>query len=521
MFSRGGVSGQCPPEVTAREAVAAIQDKATVVVVGSGGGVNEPYALLAALEERFLEEASPRELTLYHPNGLGDGHGGGTERFAHEGFVRRVYGSHWTWAPTLARMAAEGLFECAVWPQGILSQLLREAAGRRPGLLSEVGVGTYLDPDTPDQDRPGRQLLPEPHILSGRRWLWYPAPEVDVALIRATSADSAGNLTMEEEGVVLDVLAAASAAKARGGAVLAQVKRRKAEHADPRQVRVPGCLVDAVIVEPIQRQSAGTAYQAAFSGDAVKAVPRTLPNQLVRRVIAARAAQELAPGMLVNVGFGIADAVPLVAEASGFGASVTFSLEQGAMGGIPASGDDFGLMWNPTAILDAPAVFDLYDGGGLDLALVSFAQVDQRGNVNVSYFGGRLVGPGGFMNITRGARAVVFCGTMTTGDLRVDIGDGRLVIVNEGAVRKFVSRCDQITFSAEEARLRGQRVLYVTERGVFTLGRDGIELVEVARGLDAERDIVAAMGFRPRISPELHQVTSDAVCPTLPRMVEQ
>ena len=500
-----------PPELEADDAVAHVADGATVAVTGSGGGVNEPDTLLEALERRFLGSGKPGGLIVYHPNGLGSARGGGTDCFAHDGFVRRVYGSHWSWAPKLSERALRGEFEIAVWPQGVLSQLLREAAGGRPGLVSPVGVGTYLDPEADGQARPGRQILPGSLRLDGQRWLHYHAPRVDVAIIRATTADPEGNLTMEEEGTVLDLLAAASAAKAAGGSVLAQVRRRSSTPADPRQVRVPGCLVDALVVNPDQRQSALTSYNPAFCGDARLPVTPPLPGDFARRFIAARTARELAPGMVVNVGFGVADGIPRLAAANGWAGSVIFSVEQGALGGIPAWEDDFGLMWNPSAILDAPAVFDLYDGGALDAALVSFAQVDPAGNVNVSYFGGRLIGPGGFMNITRGARAVVFCGTLTAGGFRAEARDGRLAIVKEGTTAKFVPRCDQITFSADEAARHGQRVLYVTERAVFRLRPDGIELAEIATGLDVEADILPAMGFRPRISPTLREIDTDIV----------
>lgn len=500
-----------PRQVSADDAVAHIADGATVAVIGSGGGVNEPEALLTALERRFARSGAPRGLAVYHPNGLGSACGGGTDCFARDGFVRRVYGSHWSWAPKLSARALRGEFEIAVWPQGVLSQLLREAAGRRPALISPVGLGTYLDPETEGQQRPGRQILPASVQWEGQRWLRYPVPRVDVAFIRASTADPVGNLTMEEEGTVLDVLAAASAAKAAGGIVLAQVRRRTTAPADPQRVRVPGPLVDALVVNPEQRQSAQTRFNPAYCGAARVPLAPPLPGEVTRRLIAARAARELAPGMVANVGFGIADGVPRLAVADGWADSVIFSIEQGALGGIPAWGGDFGLMWNPAAILDAPAVFDLYDGGLLDAALVSFAQVDPVGNVNVSYFGGRLIGPGGFINITVGARTVVFCGTLTVGGLKVEARDGRLMIAREGTTAKFVPRCDQITFSAADAVRRGQRVLYVTERAVFRLGTHGVELTEVAAGLDAVTDIFPAMEFRPRISPALRHIDTDVV----------
>ena len=498
-------SGRRPAFLSPQEAVALIDDRATVVLTGSGGGVNEPRALLAALEERFRDSGEPADLVLYHPTGMGDGVGGGTEAFAYPGFLRCVYGSHWSWAPKLSELAMDGAFELAVWPQGVLSQLLREAAARRPGLLTRVGLGTYLD-ERVATARHGRQLLPELVERDGEPWLFYRSPNVDVALIRASAADVDGNLTMEDEGAILDVLAAAQAAHAAGGLVIAQVGRKEPEHGlDPRLVRVPGYLVDAVVIAPDQRQSVATAYNAGYAGASVTHVPERSIGSGDRLFIARRAAQELRSGMVVNLGFGIADGVASVAAAEGVADRLTFSVEQGSAGGVPAWGSDFGLMWNATSFIDAPAVFDFYDGGGIDLAIVSFAQVDQVGDVNVSEFGGRLIGPGGFMNITQSAKAVVFCGTSTTKGQRVAFAEGRLQILEDGAVAKFVDRVEQVTWSAAEARRRGQRVIYITERAVFTLTADGLELVEIAPGLGVE-DVLAAMRFRPRVSEHLAEI---------------
>jgi acyl CoA:acetate/3-ketoacid CoA transferase len=501
-----GRPGQ-PKVLSAAEAVDLVPSGATLVVTGSGGGVNEPTELLAALERRFCATGEPARLVLYHPNGIGDSNGGGSEAFAHAGFVRSVYGSHWSWAPRLSQLAVENAFEVGVWPQGVLSQLLREAAARRPGLLTKIGLGTYLDKRV-QTGRLDRQQLPELVEFAGEEWLFYPAPKVDVAFIRATEADEDGNLTMDEEGAVLDVLSAAQAAHVGGGLVIAQVKRRVPARAlDPLRVRVPGYLVDVVVLAPHQRQSAATNYNPSYSGAAFVDVPKREIDQCDRLLIARRAALELRPGTVVNLGFGIADGVASVAQSEGVVDQLTFSVEQGSAGGVPAWGSDFGLMWNPTSLIDAPALFDFYDGGGIDLAVVSFAQVDTAGNVNVSHFGGRLVGPGGFMNITQSAKAVVFCGTFTTKGQRVAVHDRRLVIEQEGAVPKFVPQVEQVTWSAAEALRRGQRVLYVTERAVFALGQYGLELVEVAPGLRAA-DVLSAMHFEPRVASPLMTIPS-------------
>lgn len=491
---------------TAEEAMQFINAGATVVVSGSGGGVNEPYTLLAALEQHFLTTGQPTDLTLYHPSGMGDGHGGGTERFAHPGMIRLVYGSHWSWAPRMAEMAVAGAFEVAVWPQGVLSQLLRESAAGRPGLFTQVGMDTYLDPRM-KLTQPGKYLRPQLIEVSGRPWLYYPAPHIDVALIRATTADEFGNLSMEQEAVIMDALSAAQAAHVSGGTVIAQVKQlAKGRTLDARTVRVPGHLVDAIVVAPEQRQSFTTPYNPSYSGELVTTIPARTTSRLERQFIARRAALELRPGMVVNLGFGVADGVALAAAKEDILDSVTFTIEQGASGGVPAWDADFGMMWNPTSIIDGPSQFDFYDGGGLDLAVVSFAQVDARGNVNVSYFDHRLVGPGGFINITQAAKAVVFCGTLTARGLQIAFEQDRLVVEREGTVPKFVEQVDEITFSAEQARARGQEVLYITERAVFRLGQQGLELVELAPGLDLDEQVLAQMAFRPGIAAPLSSI---------------
>lgn len=486
--------------VLASDAVQSITSGSTVVVAGSGGGVNDPDCILQALEERYKRSRLPSQLVLYHPNGLGDGEGRGTDRFAHEGFVRAVYGSHWSWAKNLSKMAIDGAFEVAVWPQGVLSQLLREAAAGRPGLLSEIGMGTYLDPRVP-VDRMPRSVLPTVYEVLGQHYLFYRAPVINVAIIRATTADEDGNLSFEQEGVVLDALGAAMAAHQSGGVVIAQVKRvARSGSLNPLLVRVPHYLVDHIVVDPDQRQSCDTAYNPGYSGELQVAIPQREDLGVARKIIARRAALELRDGDVVNLGFGIADGVAAIAHGDPrFHRDVTFTIEQGVSGGIPAWDRDFGLMWNPQVILDAPSQFDFYDGGGLDLAIVSFAEVGETGDVNVSRFGRRLVGPGGFMNITSAAHRVVFCGTLTAKGLEITL-DGPLVrVLREGTVAKFVRQVMEITFSGKRAVERHQSVLYVTERAVFRLTTEGLELVELAPGYRVD-DIIRCLGFKPSVS---------------------
>jgi acyl CoA:acetate/3-ketoacid CoA transferase len=489
------------------EAVSRIRSGATVMVDSCGGGINEPGGVLTALERRFLQTSEPRDLTLYLVSGMGDGRGGGADRFAHAGMLRRVYASHWGWSPRLGGMAVAGEFEAYVLPQGVMSHLLRDIASGRPGVISDVGLGTFVDPRVE-----GGRVNTRTHDdyvqiveVAGREWLFYPRMPIDVAIIRATTADERGNLSMEHEGLTLEVLSAAQAARNSGGFVIAQVKRLAAAGTlDGRAVQVPGNLVDAVVVVPEQQQTMHVVYDPALSGEV--RVPRTsLPPVALdaRKVVARRAAMELFPDAVVNLGFGIADGVASVAAEEGLLNEVLFSIEQGAVGGIPAMGDHFGLAVNAEAILDQPYQFDFYDGGGLDLTFLSFAEVDARGDVNVSRFGGRLVGPGGFINMSQTAKKVVFCGTFTSGGVAVVVDGGRLRVVREGRHRKFVERVDQITFNAAFARSRGRSVLYITERAVFHLDDEGLVLTEIAPGIDLERDVLDQTGGAIRVSPSL------------------
>lgn len=492
---------------TPARAAELIKDGDTVIISASGGGVNEATAILSALETRFLETGHPRDLTVCHPCGLGDGRGGGTDRFAHPGLARRVIAGHWSWSPRICRMILNDQVEAYCWPQGVISHLFRAIAGGRPGVVTHVGLGTFADPRLGGgrcNNRTAEELV-EVITLGGREVLFYPAFPVDVAIIRGTTADEWGNITMEREGVTLEALAAAMAAHNCGGKVLAQVQRMTEPHLlDPRQVRVPGVLVDAVVIDPDQRMSAFTDYNPAYAGDIRVQAADLEPLPLdVAKVVARRAALELRPGMVVNLGFGMSDGVAAIAAEESIFDRFTLSIEQGATGGIPALGGDFGLAANPQAILDAPSQFDFYDGGGIDLSCLSFAQVDMLGNVNVSRFGGRLIGPGGFINVSQNAKRLIFCGTFTAKGLEANITENGVDILREGHVKKFVTRVEEITFSSQYARQQSQQVSYVTERAVFRLVEGGLELTEIAPGVDLERDVLAQMAFRPKIAPEL------------------
>lgn len=478
-----------------------VEDGHTLFVGGSGGGIQEPTALLRALGQRFDKTKSPREIFVWHCSGVGDQKGGGLGLIAREGMLKRVVGGHWGMAPELARLALEERIEAYNFPQGAISQLLREIAGGRPGLTTHIGIKTFVDPRL-EGGRLNKNTTEElVHVIElGRReYLFYPAFQIDVAFIRATTADELGNLTFEEEAAFLEALSIAQATRAGGGKVIAQAKYlAEAGTLHPQRVKVPGILVDALVLDPEQKQTALRNYEPAFSG-AVRTPTASLPRMRLdaRKVVARRAASEIPEGAVVNLGVGIPDGVASVAAEENLLDRFTFAIEQGHVGGVPAPGVEFGAATGPLATIDQPYQFDFFGGGGLDVAFLGMAQADGKGNVNVSRYGGALSGCGGFIDISQGAQRVVFCGTFTAGGMEAEIGDGRLRVVREGRYPKFVEEVEQITFSGELARERGQEVLYVTERAVFKLGENAIELVEVAPGVDLDRDVLEQMAFEP------------------------
>lgn len=500
--------------MNAQDAAAMIQDQSCVWLVAGGGGINEPYYFLKELENHFLEQGHPCDLTLCHSAGIGDKEGGGADRFAHEGMVRKVIGSHWTWSVHMQELARQEKIEAYVLPQGVMIQMAREIAGKRPGLITKVGLGTFVDPrvEAGAMNHSSREKLVDVIELLGEEYLMYKSFPINVSIIRATTADEDGNLTYEREGIIPECLAAAQAARNSGGIVIAQVKRVvKRGTLKPLDIRVPGFLVDAVVVDPKQRQSKLTEYDPAMSGECKMLLEEKLePMKLTeRKVIARRAAMEVKRGDIVNLGFGMPAGVAAVINEEGVYDYMKLSVEQGITGGIPADGSDFGLVYNPEVILEAPSQFDWYDGGGLDLAVLSFAEFDKDGNVNVSKFGDRVNGVGGFINISQSARKVVFVGTMTAGGFRAGFGERGMEILSEGRVKKAVDTVSQISFSGKYARIRGQKVMFVTERAVFELTERGIELTELAPGVDLKKDVLAQMEFEPVISEHLKEMSGN------------
>jgi propionate CoA-transferase len=491
--------------VEAADAVAVIHAGDVVASAGYAGS-GTPDQLFVSLEQRFLESGSPRDLTLVFSTGQGDMKEKGLNRLAHEGLVRRVIGGYFGLSPKIERLIVENLIEAYNLPEGVMTQLYRDIGARKPGTLSRVGLGTYIDPRHGGgkmNERTTEEIVRLMEI-DGVEVLFFRAFPINVALIRGTTADPDGNITTERESLALENLALAIAARNSGGVVIAQVERVAAEGTlDARNVKVPGILVDCVVLtEPEHHmQTYGTHFSPALSGELRLPPSRARPVELSeRKVIARRAVLELAPNSVINVGVGsIPDQIPLIAGEERVQDLLSLAVDSGVIGGVPMSGLDFGTATNYQAVIDHACAFDFIDGGGLDAAFLGFGECDALGNVNASRFGKRIPGCGGFIDISQNAKKVVFVGTFSSGGLEVAIDDGRMRIANEGRIPKFVERIGQTTFSAEYARRTGQEVLFVTERCVFRLAEKGLAVAEVAPGIDLERDVLQRLPFRPSI----------------------
>jgi len=488
--------------VSSDEAMAVIQDGDTIAIQGFVG-IGVPDELILALERRFLKTNRPSGLTLLLAAAPGDGKELGVNKLAHEGLFKRVIGSHFSLIPRLAEMAVAGKFEAYNLPLGSICHLLRDIAAGRPGHFSKVGLRTFVDPrlDGGKINAITTEDLVELHEFKDAEWLFYKTFPINVTLIRGTTADPDGNVTMEREALTLDVLPFAMAARNSRGLIIAQVERiAESGSLNPREVQVPGVLVDCVVVAEPQnhRQTYAVPYNHAYTGRQRVPMDRIEPLPLdERKIIGRRCAFEIPVGGVINLGIGMPEALAAVAAEERVLKLVTLTAEPGVIGGIPQGGLSFGAALNPSAIIQQNQQFDFYDGGGLDMACLGMAQTDSHGNVNVSRFGPKLAGSGGFINISQNSKKVLFAGTFTTGGLRVAIENGKLKILSEGKTRKFLQQVDQVTYSGDFAAEQGQPSFYVTERCVFRRTPEGMELTEVAPGIDIDKDILSQMAFKP------------------------
>lgn len=493
--------------ITADEAAALIPNGCTLALGGSAATSLVADYTMAAVERRYLSEQQPKALTLVHPQGLGDKNTQGLSRFAHAGLCKRVIGGHWGMSPAMGKLAMAEELEAYNMPQGVLAQLMRDMAAKGPGVITKIGMDTYIDPllSGGKMNNSAQEDLIERITIDGEQWLRYKPIPIDIAIIRGTTADEDGYISFEEEVHYDETLAMAAAAKNNGGIVIVQVKYlAKRDTLTLANVRLPGYLVDYVVVDPQQAQSKDYFYRPSYCGAVKEPVTLKWATEGMdeRKFIARRQAMELRPDMLVNIGVGVSNGVPLILSEEGVWDQITLSLEQGQSGGIPVLGLDAGTMLNPRIIVEHPSQHDMYHGGVLDVTCLSAAETDFRGNVNVSKLGSSITGCGGFIDISQETPRIIFGGTFCAKS-RVRFEDGKVIVEEQGTIHKFVNQVQQISFSGKRAVEQGKYVMFITERCVFKLEAEGLTLVEIAPGIDLQRDILDQMDYAPIISKDL------------------
>lgn len=498
--------------ISAVEAANLIKDEDFVASTTNGlGGL--PEEIIAAIGNRFLEEGHPKNITFAHSSGIGNGtEGRGSDHLAYEGLTKRLISGHTGNSPKMAKFAADGSVEAYLLPQGVMIHMYRATASKKPGVITKVGLNTYVDPRIQGakvNDNTREELI-KLIKLDDEEYLHYPTLPINVTLLRGTTADTDGNITTEGEAVEFEQLPLANAARNNGGIVIVQVKSiAEAGSLKPKDVRVPGSLVDYIVVNENPKyhyQTMGTEYNPAFAGELrvpLDGIPQIPLNE--RKIIARRAAMELVPNSIVNLGIGMPAGVSNVASEEGIANQITLTLELGLFGGIPASGLNFGAAYNPGSIVPHDAMFDFYDGGGLDAAFLGAAQFDKYGNVNVSQFGSKVTGPGGFINISQSSKKIVFMGTFTVGG-KANVRDNKLEITNQGKAKKVVEEVQQITFSGKFASDNNLQVLFITERAVFDIYEGKLRLIEISPGVDLEMDILEWLDFSPVIADDLKEM---------------
>lgn len=497
--------------ISKEQAVHMIRNGSTVGI-GGFGAYGAPESLLAEIRKQFDETGNPQSLTV--TTGVSPGsftmEQKGLNRMAADGLIDTIIAGHFANPPMIANMVGENKIAGYAVPLGVLMHLYDAIAGHKPGVLTPVGLGTFADPRIEgcraNQKAADRNMdLVNLVNIGAEKYLLYKSFPVDISLIRGTYADAGGNISVEEEAEGDFEFELAAAAHNSGGIVIAEVKAIvNAGSIPPKKVRVHGSMIDYVVVgdEDLYMQGYNGYYKPELSGDIKVPSDDISPMPMSnRKIIARRAALELAPDCVINLGIGMPSGIGSVANEEGI--KPVLSLETGPLGGVPVEGPGFGASTNPDVIYNLSDVFHLYDGGILDMTFLGAAEIDKKGNVNVSKFAGRCSGPGGFINITQATKKVAFIGTFTAGGLKESVADGKLVIEQEGSSHKFVEQVEQITFSGDYAVKTGQRILYITERAVFRLTKDGLLLEEIAPGADLQKDILDRMDFRPLVSDQL------------------